>query len=54
MKVIKKLWVFFWWWLIYHGDESPVRLWREESKNTLTPYKGEGDINDISEKNRKN
>lgn len=33
ISMIKKLdyaWVFFWWWLVYHGDRNPYKLWRED------------------------
>jgi len=26
---LAKYWVYFWWWLLYHGDENPIKLWRE-------------------------
>lgn len=29
MIKVKEVWIFFWWWIMYHGDESPVRLWKE-------------------------
>lgn len=30
-KIIK-VWVFFWWWIIYHGNRLPWNLWRESEE----------------------
>ena len=43
MKKASELWTFFWWWLLYHGDRNPARLWKEnkELERRFNQLKGE-------------